>query len=168
MVMPGGGVLKLMLMGWVKPLAVETKTLRNVVTFELLVNVTVFEPGELNSEKGKEVELLKFNKMVEVCTGTPAAVPVTVTLATPKLAKALPAGTKLKVKNWVLPGFIVAVVGETVTPAGSGPNVSVTGVANPETPSAAVMPMTTLELASNVSGPEGLLNCDRVNGGAPW
>jgi len=54
------------------------------------VKLTLEELGELNNEKGNEPAVPRLSTIVLVCTGTPAAVPVTVMLATPKLAKLLP------------------------------------------------------------------------------
>ena len=136
--------------------------------WELPVSVTVRELGELNNEKGNEPAVPRLSTMVLVCTGTPAAVPVTVMLATPKLAKLLPAGVNVNVNGCVLPGKTLAVVGDTETPAGSGPKVIVTGVVKEVPLVTAVIPITTLELASNVSGALGLVNWDKVKGGAPW
>ena len=53
---------------------------------EVNVRLTVLWLGEGNKPKGREPAVPRLSTMVLVCTGTPAAVPVTVTFATPKLA----------------------------------------------------------------------------------
>ena len=68
----------------------------------------------------------------------------------------------------MLPGRMLAVEGEMVTPLGSGPKVIAIGVAKVVTLVVAVMPITTLEFASKVSGALGVVNWLNAKGGAPW